>query len=85
MIQTETTVLVKWSNMDQRNGPYNMVLPIAFNVTYEQNLYLEKWFAPPPPSTLKKHLPPPPTSLKNALPPPTMRSNYMQVQLLGPL
>ena len=68
MIQTETTVLEKWSNMDQRNGPYNMVLPIAFNVTYERNLYLEKWFAPPP-STLKKHLPPPPSSLKNALPP----------------
>ena len=47
MIQTETTVLEKWSNMDQRNGPYNMVFPIAFNVTYEKNLYLEKWFAPP--------------------------------------
>ena len=83
MIQTETTVFEKLSNLDQRNGPYNMVLPIAFNVTYGRNLYLEKWFAPPP-STLKKHLPPPPSSLKNALPPPTMRSNYTQVQLLGP-
>ena len=69
MIQTETTVLEKWSNMDQRNGPYNMVLPIAFNVTYERNLYLEKWFAPPS-INLEKALAPPSIQLEKCLAPP---------------